>query len=449
MLRRTIFAVAVFGSLAPASADVTDISVYPTQRGPNSCGTPMISADFEQGTRRAEPTAHAGEQKVIYLNKDGGTYTFAQGDSNSQTNQASRVAASGVAMAVVPKISSSFDWPMIAACVKEHFRPFNVRIVETEPVGVDHTEAVVGGDGSELGHHPGSGILGIAAVTSVCNVAQKGICFSFSEAHIGIPGRNQELCATIAHEIGHTLSLEHESLDTDLMSYVPVSQTDGKAFRNQNSTCGRYPEEQFPCSCVPGQTNSANRLNTNVGPRPTETNKPTLTIESPQNGSTLGPSFEIVAAATDAEGMADVRVLSGQYEVGNAQVASGGKYRVRVNVSNLGEQTLTVISRDLAGNETMANVTVDVELAATGDTCSTNGECRGGICATIGEDRFCTEDCSIDSSCPDGFTCTAAGSQQVCAPDESGCCSTSDHVPTGGLVLGLGVGLILVRRRRT
>lgn len=49
----------------------------------------------------------------------------------------------------------------------------------------------------------------MAAADSFCRVTENGIAFSFSTNHIGITKMNDELCATVAHGIGHLLALEH------------------------------------------------------------------------------------------------------------------------------------------------------------------------------------------------------------------------------------------------
>lgn len=58
---------------------------------------------------------------------------------------------------------------------------------------------------------------------------------------------------------------------------------------------------------------------------------------------------------------------------------------------------------------------------APGDGCEVNEDCTSGICASRGDDRFCTELCSDETPCPDRFTCTPVGeSTSVCVPDFGG-----------------------------
>jgi len=52
-----------------------------------------------------------------------------------------------------------------------------------------------------------------------------------------------------------------------------------------------------------------------------------------------------------------------------------------------------------------------------GDPCSGNDQCASGMCAEMGDDRFCTALCDPSSPCPGGFACRDAGGVSVCVPD--------------------------------
>jgi V8-like Glu-specific endopeptidase len=87
-----------------------------------------------------------------------------------------------------------------------------------------------------------------------------------------------------------------------------------------------------------------------------------------------------------------------------------------------------------------------------GTTCETSADCDSSQCAISSQDgKRCSFGCAVsnDNSCPDGFECLRAkGDLGACWPSSSaGCCSTGRGDATGALVLALGVGLVLRRRR--
>ncbi len=441
-LNRTLFVASVLSAAAPIAA--ADPVAVPWTRGPNSCGTPQIAQDRDIPVYDAAP---AGGQRVLWVNKQGGHFTVSSTDSTKNT-VSSNILQTSVSQFTIPKIPTGFDWPVVRACIDEEFSKFNIRVVETRPSAGDFVQAVVGGTGAEIGFNAQSGILGITSTDNFCHVAERGITLNFAPNHLGILKPNQELCATITHEAGHAFSLEHEILGIDLMSYVPVSQAASKEFVDQNQNCGTDPQTQNPCSCTSGQTNSGMRLTANVGARPTDGTAPSLTVQSPSDGK-LAPSFAVVAKATDASGMADVVVSIDGEEVGNDEAGSGGTYTIP-GTASLGMHMLTVTARDLAGNVTKKDIPVTVAKLEIGETCTGNDACTGNLCATGGDGTmFCTQSCDpAASTCPDGFSCDATA--KVCSPsDTGGCCSAS--TPRQGvtaMLFGLGVGAILIRRKR-
>ncbi len=415
------------------------------------CGTPQIAV----APVAPPPLRHGpGAQRIIHLNRRGGTYQVISGaDTNSSTNVVS-TRVSGPRTAVIAPLAADFDWDFISACVTEAFAPYNVRVVEAEPPpGTTYVEAVVGGNGTELGFGPND-LFGIAAADNFCGVTGTGIAFNFSETHRGVPERDAELCATIAHEVGHLLALEHEVLPTDLMSYVLVSDTTSKAFVNQASACGVAPGQTNPCSCSSGTTNSAMRLGTFVGGRATETNLPTIELVSPGADGAVAPLFTVEAAASDGEGMADVLVYLDGVQVGFDDSPEGDRYFIAVNDATLGGHMLGVVARDLAGNTARVDLPITVALLGNGEDCTNDLQCAGSLCAFTGDTGFCTQVCDpAGDECGAGFDCAPAGDLDVCVAipeDEGGCCSTggSSGPRAGTLLLCLAVAVGTLRRRR-
>jgi len=71
-------------------------------------------------------------------------------------------------------------------------------------------------------------------------------------------------CEAVAHEIGHTLSLSHERLATDLMSYAPANPA--KKFQDSPSACGVSAQAPESCSCGGATQSSRRQLLSVVGP---------------------------------------------------------------------------------------------------------------------------------------------------------------------------------------
>ncbi len=56
--------------------------------------------------------------------------------------------------------------------------------------------------------------------------------------------------------------------------------------------------------------------------------------------------------------------------------------------------------------------------------CSTDAQCMGGTCRTIGDGDYCTRTCDAGRPCPAGTTCTATGGEDLCLPDTGACTCT-------------------------
>jgi hypothetical protein len=431
-------AVVTFAS-SPAGAQVT-----PARR----CGT-------EQVARTVQPPPPwlraAGDQRVIYLNRNGATYNITGNTTNAATNAVStRVSNGGPRMAVIPPLAADWDWPWVAQCVADAFKPYDIRVVETEPpADAIYIEAIVGGTGTELGYSAND-LFGIAAADDFCGVTEAGVAFTFSETHRAVPQRNAELCATIAHEVGHLLALEHETLATDLLSYVLVNDTTSKSFVNMDVACGVFPNQPTGCSCTANTTNSAARLVQFVGARPIETVVPTLRVLSPGDDDRVPPGFTVEATAGDDAEMADVLAYVDGVEVGHDATPDGDRYVINTRGVTLGAHTLAVVARDRAGNVTRTELAIDVALLDNGESCTASEQCTGALCVTGSDGNFCTQTCTPGGSeCGGDFSCDpiAGGGGSVCVPVDGGCCSTSRD-PRGALALIAMVGMLLTVRRR-
>ncbi len=90
-------------------------------------------------------------------------------------------------------------------------------------------------------------------------------------------------------------------------------------------------------------------------------------------------------------------------------------------------------------------------------------ECRSNLCLAIGgEKQICSQACSNETPCPEGYTCTAVGDQNVCAPTppppapaadaetSKGGCATGNAAPSPALYAfgALAIAALVSRRRR-
>lgn len=456
-------------------------------RRPHTCGT--VTSPNHSAERLPGPAAALGEPQVIYMNKNGASFTTA-GTTSAANNTV--VAADGFKSGTVTPLNTQlFDWPFLVSCVAEAFAPFNITVTETEPTGVPYVEAVVGGnDGSEIYNFGGGGLFGVAATDQFCSLFRTGIAFNFAGTHADLGSfKNPELCSTIAHEVGHVLGLYHKAWRRDMMSYDLTSESgctpnmqNCKSFVNTLNACGVYQGSPQSCNC---NTQGGSQTNTyailadfvglaNVVP---DTAAPTLSITAPTDFSSMPRDFDVTVAAMDNIGVTSVTLLVDDTQVDTATApSSGSNYILSVADATEGTHTLVARALDEAGNMQDTTVEFTVVLAQTGDECTTNEECSGGICAQSSSGRFCTEECSGDS-CPTDFSCTTISSgEMICVPDPAGtddgddmtdaddntdgnnatddgdgggCCSTSSGTGalSGGL-LALGVGLVVSRRRR-
>jgi hypothetical protein len=189
--------------------------------------------------------------------------------------------------------SSDAAWAGVVACIQNQFRNFNIVVTDLRPADGPYVEAHFGGDGSELSLPLGTG--GVAPIDNgSCSVLDRAVVFVFSSIY----GANaQALCEAGTQEVAHALSLDHEYLCQDPMTYVQGCGP--KSFQDRDAPCG----ETSPRACICGRPsqNSVRVLLEKVGPAgPPDTAPPSVQLVSPGDGARIGdPTFQVVARATD------------------------------------------------------------------------------------------------------------------------------------------------------
>lgn len=414
-------------------------------------GLPTVSGDG----------VSAAASPVIYLNncKPNGCQ-ITPGGNNSKTNRSSIPNSPSTVTAFA---YSDSVWNQVVECVKQTYAPFNVQIVTERPASGDYHMGIVAGRPQDIGMQ--SGVGGVSPFS--CGYISNAISFSFSNIY---GGNVDDICWTVAQETAHSWGLDHKFDNRDPMTYLS-SGPSRKMFQNEAGPCGEFSARQ--CQCGGSSMNSyAMILGTFGSSTPTP---PSVNITSPKNGDSVQAGFPIRAEITDdvAINKAELHIdgqlvgtLTAAPWVWNAPMTLGqGNHTLKVTGYDIGntpsDQTITVAigapcskSEDCGGT----NACVDGRCVAgpgvdggLGDSCASNTECASNQCGSDTEgNSFCVESCDpAKNACPSGFGCLATGASGVCWPgagDGGGCSAGGDG--GGFALLGLGLGALLVTRRR-
>jgi len=313
--------------------------------------------------------AAATQPVVVYLHKSGRRYSPGGDDARAGVSSV----LSYYKLGPVDFPAATLDdaqWAELLTRVRAYFSRYNVAITDARPASGTYTEVAVGAtNGTFLGLSTNT--TGIAPLGS-CRVVPGAVGFVFHELFTGPYGAWYGGIAgaaeTIAHEIGHTLSLSHEQLDQDLMSYAAASAS--KDFQDAPSACGTSPTAVESCSCGGATQNSRQQLFTMVGAKPAspppppppsgDTKPPVVAIASPAEGASIAGNqiLEVSVDATDDVGVASVqlyweysdRLLACDDSAGFATCArSGARSTWRINVGT-GARAFYAVAKDAAGN---------------------------------------------------------------------------------------------------
>jgi hypothetical protein len=327
-------------------------------------------------------SAAGGLPVTVFLNRAGGTYTAGADD-------ASRHVSSVLSYYGRPSVSlppagySGASWQELVDCVAAQYQGINVVVTDVKPAAGAYTELVVSNTwaGTALGIT--NGIGGIAPL-GACRVVPQAVGFVF-EAIYDTPGYGgvRGTCEAVAHEIGHTLSLSHERLATDLMSYAPASPA--KKFQDSPSACGVSAQAPESCSCGGATQSSHQQLLAIVGAgtgagggggTTGDTTPPTVRIVSPTSGTSVpgNANVTIVVDASDDQAATEVKLVwqyTGATLACDAAYAGvscthvGTRYTWTILVGS-GTRSFYAYARDAAGNAAATTiVTVEATSATT------------------------------------------------------------------------------------
>jgi hypothetical protein len=340
----SLAALSLFATLSPQEADF-----YAGQ-----LGRPMPAVvPLEEPVFQSIQFGPGDAPFVIFMNKDGGTYTC--GDNDSRSNR-STIACGASPAQVGDWPGSDAEWSQFMACSVDLFSRFNVTVTDVEPASGDYVEAVIGGTPQQVGM--GSGVGGVAPYQ--CGVIPRAVVYAFADVYFGGGNWWRDVCETAAQEVVHAFGLDHEFLCADPMTYL--SGCGEKTFQDVNAQCGEF--EPRACDCTGATQNSVQEMLDLFGPAGPPVDDPvppTVSLVSPGNGAVLQANSEIqiVAQASDDLGIRSV-VLEWDFN-GNrmacpgsgdnfACVQSGTSYTWTINVGT-GSRTFRVRATDVGLND--------------------------------------------------------------------------------------------------
>lgn len=397
---------------------------------------------------------------VLYLNDcKNGSCTVSPGGESSRTNRSSIPFQT---VTLNPYGHGDQHWNSLVSCVRETFLPFDVEIVTEDPGNVPHFEVMIGGNSRQL--HPELEAGGVAPFLGCGATEPDVISFVFPETTSDL----EFLCGAVAQEACHVWGLDHEMNADDPMTYLDLGTL--KRFQDDDAVCGEFDPRACDCG---GQTqNSYQYMMDTFGPRVLE--PASLAITAPVEGAYVKGAFPI-RAVLDSQVSGESAFVS----IDGTQTSSTDREPFVFNAPTTlaaGPHTITVSATDKVERTVTASVNVNVLAACTpgatscpegthcltgyclpgadvagglGATCATNEECISGTCASDGTNSLCTGACDA-GTCPSGYDCLDDGGAGVCWPsaESGGCSSTSGGSPLPFALAGLGLALVLARRRR-
>lgn len=447
---------------------------------------PPVTVKMPAGTFVAE---HAQAAQVLYFNRCRGNCTViasAQDDVRTRSSTIPRGPA-GTSFTLTEFKHGDIVWNQIMQCLREVYSPYNIMVTDQQPAaGVAYNENIIAGGDEEINYNAG----GVSPVTSDCSPFSYVISYTFANDYGPDP---MTLCYVGAQETGHSFGMadhafqfisDGRSACSDPMSYRGDCLRNGQRFfRNEAAFCGDFAKS--PCNC--SGMNSHLKLLSALGPGQSIIPPPTLTMKSPAAGP-IQAGASVVGNASSKRGVAKVELWLNGYKWGEKpgvpftqteQPASDYAIAIPNEVPD-GVIDIEMVAKDDIGAVTKSSpITVQKgQPCASAESCLPGMKCEAGKCywepaaGEVGEsctypqfcltgiclgaegddEKLCTQTCvpNVTDSCPAEFECLASGASGVCWPktEKSGCCSAGHGVAAQSSLLGLGLLLVLRRRRK-
>lgn len=187
---------------------------------------------------------------IVYLNKEGGTYT--SGPDDSRTNTSSIPTAT---VTVSSRTITSTQWNQLLLDVRMKLGAYDVALVDVDPGNVPHLEIVITDTtGSDFG------VQGALGISPGCSDDFSLIGFIF-----GGPSGGLTLSTRVASRIGLTMGLSYTVEGGDLMTWD--LQTIGTTFTNTSLNCGQSTATDCRCKQSETQQNSHTEMLAKLGAR--------------------------------------------------------------------------------------------------------------------------------------------------------------------------------------
>jgi hypothetical protein len=393
----------------------------------------------------------------------------------------------------------STKWNSVVSCVKSLMSPFNITVTDTRPSG-NYFEVMAAGSACDvLASGDCNGVGGVADY----NCQAPGECsgtyfpnalvFDFAESW---GGDVNEDCATIGQEIAHAWNLDHVDLPDDPMTYdnlvTPLSYHNAAPCGSDclytcsgGGTCNAFnvkcTSNRHACMSTGTATQDEIKIITALFGA-SNAKPPVLTITSPANNSAQAAGFAIDTTCTESDGSgiesvamtvdggAGPTLTTAPYNFSTNAGLSNGTHNFQITCTAGNQQTavqnLTIIvgvtcstDSDCPTNDVCyqgACIAGSGTPGGLGSPCTTSADCLDGQCASDGTESVCVIPCNLSSgSCPSGFGCVSDGSgtDGVCFPgSETGASGNAGcdagGSPAGPMLLGLGVVVLVISRRR-